>query len=181
MLPAGGWPPAGLSLKLPSPQGRGFLEEYAQVSFVPRFFLAPRALEQPPLGSGFPVLPYRRSLWRATSAVLGVRRPAPEAQAFRFADGRFLNDATPTLLPGRRYFGCACSISATTSAWVPCRLSWLTDSSRSGCPLQPQWVELMGYILLAMWRNGTQLRHFAPPPYIPMPEGRGFTADSVKV
>ena len=57
--------------------------------FVPRFFLAPRTVEQLPLGTGFPVLPSRRSLWRATSADLLVRKPAPEAQASRSADGRF--------------------------------------------------------------------------------------------
>ena len=58
-------------------------------NFVPRSFLALRTVEQQPHGSGFPVLPTRRSLWRATSAVLLVRMPAPEAQASRVADGRF--------------------------------------------------------------------------------------------
>jgi hypothetical protein len=37
----------------------------------------------------------------------------------------------------------------------------------------------MGYTLLAMCGNVTQLRCFAPPPYIPMPEGSGFTAGLV--
>ena len=29
-------------------------------------------------------------------------------------------------------------------------------------------------------QNSQYLRSFAPPPYIPMPEGKGFTAGSVK-
>jgi hypothetical protein len=68
-------------------------------SFVPRFFFAPRALEQPPLGSGFPGLPSRRisgeplPQFSGYEGLLQRRRP-PDPRTVGF------NEATPTLLPG---------------------------------------------------------------------------------
>ena len=67
-------------------------------SFVPRFFLAPRTVEQQPHGSGFPGLPSRRSARRATSDGFDVRH---FLRASRWSANRTVGfiDITPTLLP----------------------------------------------------------------------------------
>ncbi len=58
-------------------------------SFVPRVFLAPQTVERQPLGSGFPVLPSRRSARRATSNGLVVRPLSPGESVVCLLDGRF--------------------------------------------------------------------------------------------
>ena len=65
------------SLKLPTAEA-GVPGEAAQ---VPRFFLAFRTVEQHPLGSDFPELASRCSLWSATSGGFPGRRPPPEIKA----------------------------------------------------------------------------------------------------
>ncbi len=68
-------------------------------SFVPRFFLALRTVEQPPLGTGFPVLPSRRSARRATSDGFFQRHFLRASQWSACRTVGFI-DVTPTLSPG---------------------------------------------------------------------------------
>jgi hypothetical protein len=86
-------------LKLPSPEGRGFLEKHAQIQLRSKIFLAPRTVEQQPHGSGFPGLPSRRSARRATSDGFVQRHFLRASQWFASRTVGFI-DATPTLLPG---------------------------------------------------------------------------------
>ena len=68
-------------------------------SFVPRFFLAPRTVEQPPLGAGFPVLPSRRSARRAPSDGFAQLHFLRASQGYACRTVSFI-DIPPTLLPG---------------------------------------------------------------------------------
>lgn len=80
-------------------KGGGSWRNMLRPSFVPRVFLAPRTVEQPPHGSGFPVLPSRRSARRATSDGLIVHHFLRASPWFACRTVGFI-DFTPTLSPG---------------------------------------------------------------------------------